>query len=259
MPKFFVPKENISENEIIITGQDVSHISRVLRMKKGEELLLCDGRGNDYIAVIGDIMQDKISCNILECLKSDTEANVRVTLFQGIPKASKMDYIIQKTTELGIDKIIPCAMDRCVARLDDKDAQKKQQRWQKLCEEAAKQSGRGVIPEVGMPVSFKQAIELMKDYDLCFAPYECEEENCIRDTLLSKENVRTVAYMIGPEGGYSLEEKEYLSKSGITTVTLGKRILRTETAGEAVLSMIMYEIGDVNCPCLRKGEKSNVE
>lgn len=250
MPKFFVPKQNISEKEIFITGGDVLHITRVLRMKTGEELLLCDGQGNDYVVTIGDMSSDRINCDIKSISKSETEANIRVTLFQGIPKASKMDYIIQKTTELGIDKIIPCAMDRCVSKLDEKDAHKKQQRWQKLCEEAAKQSGRGIIPEVGMPVTFKKAIEIMKEYDLCFAPYECEEKNCIRDTLLSKKDVKTVAYMIGPEGGYSLEEKEQLKSSGIDTVTLGKRILRTETAGEAVLSMIMYEIGDVNCPNL---------
>ncbi len=247
MPKFFVPKENIQADKILITGGDVSHISKVLRMEKGEYLCLCDGKGINYDAEIDEILSDKIICNVRNFYKADTEADLEVTIFQGIPKASKMDYIIQKTTELGVVRIIPCQMARCVSKIDNKkDAVKKQQRWQKIAEEAAKQSGRGIIPEVLEPVTFNQAVEMMKKFDLSFAPFECEEKNKLKDVLLSRENIKTVSFMIGPEGGYDISETEKLQEADILTITLGKRILRTETAGEAVLSMVMYELGDIN-------------
>ncbi len=248
MPKFFVPKENISENKIIINNDDVSHLKRVLRASVGDELTLCDGKGRNYIATISSIEDKQIICDIISSEKSLTEANIEITIFQGLPKASKMDYIIQKTTELGIVNIIPCEMSRCVSRIENsKDAKKKVDRWQKIAEEAAKQSGRGIIPKVSEPVKFKQAVEMMKGFDLSFAPYECEEQNKLRTILTSKDNVKTIAFMIGPEGGYDLDEIKYLKDNNISTVTLGRRILRTETAGEAVLAMVMYELGDINC------------
>ena len=247
MSKFFVPKENISEDKIIIEGGDVLHISKVLRMSEGDELTLCDGRGMDYIATISEIDVKRIVCEIREKKKSDTEAEIEVTLVQGLPKASKMDYIIQKTTELGIRRIIPCALSRCVVKLENRKAEeKKVERWRKISEEAAKQSGRGVIPEVTMPVNLDEAIKELRDYDIVFVPYECEEENNIKSVLTSVEKPKKVGFIIGPEGGFDIAEIEKIRSAGIKTVTLGKRILRTETAGEAVLSMIMYEIGDIN-------------
>lgn len=247
MPKFFVPCENIKKNEIYINSDDVLHIKKVLRLGVGDKLSLCDGKGYDYQVEIFQIAEREIKCSIISKTKSDTEPNIEVTLIQGLPKASKMDYIIQKTTELGIVKIVPCEMSRCVVKLDSKkEKEKKQQRWQKISEEAAKQSGRGIVPEVLMPCSFDDAIEIMKNSDLAFAPYECEEEMSLKTVLLSKKNIKTVAFMIGPEGGYDISEIEKLKKANINTITLGKRILRTETAGEAVLAMTMYEIGDIN-------------
>lgn len=247
MPKFFIPKENIYENKIIINNNDVSHIKRVLRASVGDELTLCDGKGINYSVKISKIDDKEIICDIIFSEKSDTEANIEVTIFQGIPKASKMDYIIQKTTELGVVKIIPCEMSRCVSKIDNsKDAKKKVDRWQKIAEEAAKQSGRGIIPKVCEPLTFKQAVEMMKEYDLAFAPYECEEQNRLKNILISKNNIKRIAFMIGPEGGYDLNEINILIENNIKTVTLGKRILRTETAGEAVLAMVMYELGDIN-------------
>lgn len=247
MPKFFVPRENISEDIIHINGGDVQHIKKVLRLGVNDRLSLCDGRGKNYDAVIESILDNEIICRILSEGKAETEAEIEVTLFQGLPKASKMDYIIQKTTELGIVKIVPCIMSRCVVKIDnEKDAIKKQQRWQKISEEAAKQSGRGIIPVVEMPVTFDEAINRLKQADICFAPYECEEENRLRKVLLKKDKVKSVSFMIGPEGGFDLKEVEQLKQNAIDTVTLGKRILRTETAGEAVLSMVMYELGDIN-------------
>ncbi len=243
MPKFFVPKENISENSIIITGEDVQHIKKVLRMRTGEELTLCDSCGTDYRAEIGEINEKDILCNILDKAKADTEPNVHVTLFQGLPKAAKMDYIIQKTTELGISKIVPCALARCVSK---PEGDKKTARWQKISQEAAKQSGRGIIPEVTNAVKLDNAIEQLKECDLAFVPYECEDMRSVKSVLTAKKDVKTVGFIIGPEGGFDKAEIERLEAAGVTPVSLGKRILRTETAGEAVLTMIMYEIGDIN-------------
>ena len=247
MPKFFVPKENILDNEIIINNEDVAHIKRVLRASLGDCLTLCDGKGTNYEAKITKIDDKQINLEILSKEKSNTEPNIEVTIFQGLPKASKMDYIIQKTTELGIVKIVPCKMSRSVSKIENsKDAKKKCERWQKIAEEAAKQSGRGIVPVVTEPVDFSDAVNLLKNFDLAFAPYECEDQNKLKSVLTSKNSVKTIAFMIGPEGGYDLHETELLQKNAIPTVTLGKRILRTETAGEAVLSMIMYELGDIN-------------
>lgn len=247
MPKFFVPKEQIEEEKLYLTGEDVSHITRVLRMGEGEKLIVCDGKGYDYNVELYEIADKKITCKILDKRKCDTEANIEVTLFQGLPKASKMDYIIQKTTELGISRIVPCKLSRCVVKLENAKAEsKKVERWQKISGEAAKQSGRGIIPSVEMPVTLDAAIAMLKDYDIAFVPYECEEETHIKDVLLSVENPSRAAFIIGPEGGFALEEIEKIKAAGVKTVTLGKRILRTETAGEAVLAMIMYEIGDIN-------------
>lgn len=247
MSKFFVPRENISENKIIIEGGDVAHISKVLRMSEGDELVLCDGRGIDYNAVIEKTDAKQIICKIISQSKSNTEADIEVTLVQGLPKASKMDYIIQKTTELGISRIIPCALSRCVVKLENQKAEeKKVERWRKISEEAAKQSGRGVIPEITMPKNLDAVIEELKDCDIVFVPYECETENSLKSVLTSCKNPKKVGFIIGPEGGFDTAEIEKIHNAGIKTITLGKRILRTETAGEAVLAMIMYEIGDIN-------------
>jgi 16S rRNA (uracil1498-N3)-methyltransferase len=235
--KFFTARENISDTQIIIDNEDVNHISRVLRLGVGDEITVCDGQGFDYTVKIVEIASKKIICDIIEKYKSETEPNIEVTLFQGLPKASKMDYIIQKTTELS----------RCVVKLENQKAEaKKVERWQKIAESAAKQSGRGVVPEISMPMSLDKAIEEMKNMDIFFAPYECEEETSIKNVLLSKSEPQKVGFIIGPEGGFDISEIEKIKSAGINTVTLGRRILRTETAGEAVLSMIMYEIGDIN-------------
>lgn len=247
MPRFFAERENIKDTYIIIDNEDVNHISRVLRLGEGDEITVCDGQGFDYKALIREINSKQIVCDILEKNKSNTEPNIEVILFQGLPKASKMDYIIQKTTELGISKIVPCALSRCVVKLENKKAEsKKTERWQKIAQAAAKQSGRGIVPEISMPVSLSEALEQLKKCDICFVPYECEEINTLKRVLTSVKEPKTVGFIVGPEGGFDPAEIEKISEAGINTITLGKRILRTETAGEAVLSMIMYEIGDIN-------------
>lgn len=247
MPKFFTARENISESKIIINNEDVAHITKVLRLKESDEITVCDGQGYDYRALIDEIAQKEIVCSIISKEKCETEPNISVTLFQGIPKAAKMDYIIQKTTELGISQIVPVMLDRCVVKLENQKAEaKKQERWQKIANEAAKQSGRGVVPEVTMPVTLDEAIKTASELDLCFAPYECEEHKHLKEVLTSKSDIKSVGFIIGPEGGFDVSETEKIKSAGFETVTLGRRILRTETAGEAVLAMVMYEIGDIN-------------
>lgn len=243
MSRFFIPKENIRDNKIYIAGDDVAHISRVLRMDIGDELICCDGCGNDYTVKISEISKKEVICNIVSKEKAETEPNISVILIQGIPKASKMDYIIQKTTELGISHIYPCSLSRCVSKVE---GDKKTERWQKIAQEASKQSGRGVVPVVHNPIDLNEAISILNNVDVSFVPYECTEESYLKPILSSAQGVKTVAYLIGPEGGFDKSEIELIEKNGINVVTLGKRILRTETAGEAVLSMVMYEIGDIN-------------
>lgn len=246
MPKFFVLPEKITENHLVVDSEDVNHITRVLRLKEGDRISVCDGQGYDYEAQIQRLEKRRVICSVLSKTIAETEPEIEVVLFQALPKASKMEYIIQKTTELGISKIVPCRLSRCVVHLDAKNASKKAERWQKIAEAAAKQCGRGKIPQILPVTEFKEAVEQMKQAELSFAPYECEEQNCLKPVLHSVRKPRTVSFMIGPEGGFDPAEIEFIRKSGIIPVTLGKRILRTETAGEAVLSMIMYEIGDIN-------------
>lgn len=245
MPKFF--SSNISENRIIINSEDVRHIKNVLRLKAGDCVTVCDGKGFDYECTIAEIRDKEVECSINKKTAADTEPPIKVTLYQGIPKAAKMDYIIQKNTELGISGIVPCALVRCVAKIEDKKSEaKKLARWQKIAEEAAKQSGRGIVPQICEPCTLLDAIERLKEEDLAFAIYECESDRSLKKTLTTSRDVNSVGFLIGPEGGFDPAEIELLHRSGIRSIGLGRRILRTETAGEAVLSMIMYEIGDIN-------------
>lgn len=245
MPRFFVSKDKIADGKIVIDTQDVKHITRVLRLKCGDGIEVCNSEGMDYDAKISEITDGAVVCSVMEARRSDTEPNIEVTLFQAIPKAAKMDYIIQKTTELGISRIVPCVTARCVSKPDGKE-EKKLSRWRKIAEEAGKQSGRGCIPEICDIVSFDEAADMLQKCDIAFAPYECEQQGGLKAALTAEQNVKTVGFMIGPEGGYDIAEIAALHERKIPTVTLGPRILRTETAGEAVLSMVMYEIGDIN-------------
>lgn len=246
MPKFFTARENISDTQIIIDSEDAKHIQRVLRLGEGDEITVCDGRGIDYIAKIAEIDKNVVMCDIVTSHRCDTEPGVKVTLYQGLPKAAKMDYIIQKTTELGICRIVPVKMSRCVVKLENAAAEKKKvERWQKIAYEAAKQSGRGVIPEIAMPMTFDEALLDMQGSDMVFAPYECEQETRLRDVIENSNAISSAAFMIGPEGGYDLTETDKLKAAGVKTITLGRRILRTETAGEAVLAMLMYGMGEI--------------
>lgn len=246
MPKFFVEPSKVEGGTIVIDTDDVNHIVRVLRMDIGDVIFVCDTAGMDYEAKIIEITKKSVVCEIIDSKKSDTEPELDVTLWQAIPKGSKMEYIIQKTTELGIKRIVPVIMSRCVSKIEnEKEGEKKVQRWQKIAESAAKQSGRGVVPAICMPVSFNEAVSGLLDCDKAFAPYECEENNSIKNTISGIGGSMKIGFIIGPEGGFAPEEIDKLSSVGIPAVTLGKRILRTETAGETVLAILMYEANEL--------------
>ena len=245
MPRFFVEKENISENDITIVGEDVKHIKNVLRMKAGDEVTLCDGLGNDFSCVLNVFEKDFIEAKIIDKKKSEAESNLRITLYQGVAKGDKMDFIIQKNVEMGISRIVPVLTERTVVRFNDnKDREAKRQRWQRIATEASKQSGRGAITQVDMPMTFEQALKDSQGSEYVIVPYEKERDSSLKSTLLGKK-FESVAVFIGPEGGFSEDEIEKAISSKATPVTLGKRILRTETCGLVMVSILMYEMGDI--------------
>lgn len=250
MPKFFVNKKQVKNETINIIGGDVNHIKNVLRKKEKEKIEICiignEEKGIDTISQIEKIEENCIKCRILEYKVSETEGKIQVTIFQGLPKSDKMELVIQKSVELGVYEIYPTEMKRCIVKLKEQEANKKIARWQKISEVAAKQSGRNIIPQIKEKVNIKQVCNLVKDYDKLIVAYEEEKENSLKSELKSikrkdKENIK-IAILVGPEGGIDLAEIEELRKAGAVIVTLGKRILRTETVALNVLSNIMYEL-----------------
>ena len=251
MPKFFVKQEQIQDNKIIIKGQDVNHIKKVLRAKIGDELQICNCQnGENFLCGIKKIDNEDIVCIIKQKIKENVESNIEVTIFQGLPKADKMEYIIQKSVELGVYDITPVEMKRCVVKLDEKDKNKKQLRWQKISEVAAKQCGRDIIPQINKIINIKNICELIKKYDIVLVAYENEKEKTLKEQLKllkeqteqKKDKVIKIGIVIGPEGGLEEQDIEKLKENGAKIITLGKRILRTETVALNVLSIIMYEL-----------------
>lgn len=244
MYQFFVEpgQINIKDKLVIISGPDVNHIKNVLRMKSGEELNVCTGQdGKEYRCGIRAYEEDKVICELYFIKEDDVELPVKVYLFQGLPKGDKMEFIIQKAVELGVCGIIPVSTKRCVVKLDAGKAAAKTQRWQKIAEAAAKQSRRSVIPEVSEVMDLKQAIELASAMDVRLIPYELAEGmEKTRELIEGLENGQRVAVFIGPEGGFEAQEIQAAVEKGIRPITLGRRILRTETAGMTVLAWIGY-------------------
>ena len=239
MYKFFVEDNQIENNEIKIIGDDLKHISNVLRMRIGEEILITNkNTAETYKSKIKEINKNEAVCAIMGKEENDTEPSVKVDIFQGIPKSDKMETIIQKSVELGVNKIFPISMKNCVAKI--KDDIKKQERWQKISEAAAKQSKRNIIPSIEKSVDMKYLCSKINEYDLVLVAYENEDKKTIKD-ILKNNKVEKIAIVVGPEGGLTEKEVEELIKCGAKAVSLGKRILRTETAPIAMLSMIMYE------------------
>lgn len=240
---FFVSPENITEKTVTVVGSDVNHIKNVLRMKIGEKFVANDGNGGSFCCAVSEMYEDKIVAEILEGQLSGTELPVRLVLFQGLPKGDKMELIIQKAVELGVSEIVPVEMSRCVVKLDDKKKKTKTARWQSISESAAKQSGRTVIPEIHQPVSYRNALEKAKELDVILVPYECADSMAkLRDRLAQIKNGMSVGIFIGPEGGFEPDEIQKATEIGGEIVSLGKRILRTETASIAALAICMFNI-----------------
>lgn len=234
----------------MITGEDVNHIRNVLRLKAGDEISVSNGvDGREYRCGIDEISDTQVVCTLRFVKEDGVEPPARVCLFQGLPKGDKMEFVIQKMVELGVYEIIPVAMKRCVVKLDDKKAEAKRARWQGIAEAAAKQSRRGVVPRVREVMSYRQALEYAENMDVRLVPYEMEElmdgasgMAGTRQVIDHIEPGQSVAVFIGPEGGF--EEDEILSAvgRGMKPITLGRRILRTETAGMTVMAWIMYRL-----------------
>lgn len=244
MPRFFVKDNQIKQDKIYIIGEDVKHIKNVLRKQVGDNLEICNQEtGNTYICEITNIKETEIENLIIEKI-AGTESKVKVDIYQGLPKADKMELIIQKSVELGANAIIPVEMKRCVVKLDAKSENKKIERWQKIAESAAKQSGRDNIPEIRQIIKIKDIAKLKDEYDSIIICYEKETDNYLKNELLKlkdKQEVK-IAIVIGPEGGLEEKDVEYLKQNGANVVTLGNRILRTETVALNLLSIIMYEL-----------------
>lgn len=246
MRKFFVKSEQVNNDKIEITGEDVNHIRNVLRLTKGEKIKICDtGNSKNYICEINDISKEEVICNIIEEVSGEAEGNVILHIYQGLPKADKMELIIQKGTELGVSEFIPVNFKRSIVKISEKDEKKKIDRWQKIAEVAAKQSGRDIIPTIRNIENIKNICNNINEYDIVLVAYELEEQNYIKNELLKIKNNNTnyrIAIVIGPEGGIDEEEINLLKSAGAKIISLGKRILRTETVALQVSSIIMYEL-----------------
>ena len=246
MPKFFVKNNQIEGIIINIVGTDVNHIANVLRLKIDDKIHVCnEDNGINYKSKIIEINKENVKCEILEEIASKSEANVHINILQGLPKAEKMELIIQKCTELGVKEITPVEMERCVVKLDGKSAIKKQERWQKIAEVAAKQSGRDKIPNINNVTNIKNICNMIVDYDIVLVPYENEKNTTLKEVLacLPKKDLK-IAIVIGPEGGFEEKEIKMLEQNNCKIVTLGNRILRTETVAIAMTSVILYDLSD---------------
>ena len=240
MHKFFVEDNQIKDNKIKIINNDYNHIVNVLRMKKEDNILITNKNTLEtYNCKIEQINSSEVVCNIISVENKEVEMNVKVDIFQGLPKADKMEYIIQKCVELGVHKIVPVNMKYCVAKIKDED--KKNIRWNTISEVAAKQCKRNLIPKIEKSINMANLYNEIKNYDLAIVAYENEDNTTIKNVLQENKNVKSIAVIIGPEGGISSDEIDSLENLGVKIVSLGNRILRTETASIVALSMIVYE------------------
>ena len=242
MYHFFVEEEQVNGENAYISGSDVNHIVNVLRMKIGEELLISVKGDWDYLCKIEEIENDRVNLKLLESMEQ-RELPIKLTLLQGIPKSDKLEMIIQKAIELGVSEIIPVKTNRVVVKIDEKKTQAKVNRWNAIAESAAKQSKRSIIPKVLKPQTIDNALEIVKDYGVKLLPYEnADGIKKTKDILESLDTKNNIAVFIGPEGGFEEAEVKKSTDSGFEVITLGKRILRTETAGLALLSNIMIRL-----------------
>ena len=242
MYHFFVDKSNIIDKTIIIEGQDFNHIKNVLRMREGEEISVGNGEDeNEYRCAVERFEEDRVICRLLFIKEANVELPSKVILYQCLPKADKMEMIIQKCVELGVSEIVPVASKRCVVKLDDKKASSKTARWQAIAEAAGKQSKRAYVPLIGQVISFMDAVKDSARADVKLIPYELAEGmEATKEAFDTIKEGKTIAVFIGPEGGFDESEIDEAVNSGIKPISLGRRILRTETAGMTVLAWIGY-------------------
>lgn len=247
MPKFFVNSNQVKNDKIVIIGEDVNHIKNVLRKNIGNTLEICDkDNSKNYLSEIIYMDKDNIECKILKNIENNNESNIFINVYQGLPKSDKMELIIQKSVELGASKITPVSMKRCVVKLSAKDESKKITRWQKIAEVASKQCGRNIVPKVDNVVHIKDICNTIDDYDLVLVAYENEKINKLKYELQKLDNSNEknlkIAIVIGPEGGLEPNDVQILKDSGAKVITLGNRILRTETVALNMISIINYEL-----------------
>lgn len=245
---FILPPEQIGSREIFIEGRELEHLSRVLRLKTGTEITVADTRGQVYNCTLEQITKTRAMARIDQISKDYSEPPVEITLLQGLPKGDKLELIIQKGTELGVSQIIPIAMSRSVVRLSDRRAQERRNRWERVALEGAKQCGRNRVPKVELPVTLSQGLEYLSPDSFIFLPWEGEVSQGLEEVFVQeKERIRgkEIALVIGPEGGMTPEEVALVQEKGGKLVSLGPRILRTETAAIASLAILMYLLGDL--------------
>lgn len=243
MPRFFLPAcacppEDAVGRTVYIEGSDARHIGLSLRMRCGDLLQVSDGKAREYQCVIRSIEPERVGLEVLSVCQTAKESPCRIHVYQAFCKGEKMDEIVQKSVELGAASVTPVYSDHIVSRPDEKSAKKKQERWQKIAHEAAKQCGRGILPEVCAPLCFGEALVQMKENELCFVCYENEKHRSVKELL--EHTPSSCAFFVGPEGGLSAKEVDTLDGMGIPRVTLGSRILRAQTAAPCVLSMLLY-------------------
>lgn len=242
MPKFFVRQDQITDGRILLCGEDAFHISRSLRMAKGEHITVCDMQCKEYDCVLKEFLPEAVVAEIVCATTIENEPSKRISLYQALPKGDKFETVIQKSVECGAFEIIPFESERCIAKSKSDSEARKNERRNKIALEAAKQSGRGYVPQVGHTMSFRDAVDRACTADLCLFCYEGETEKSLKGVLRDAgREITTIALMIGSEGGFSVEEVAYAIGKGAVSVSLGKRILRTETVSSFVLGCLMYE------------------
>lgn len=248
MYKFFVENNQFEGEKVKIIGEDVNHIKNVLRLNVGENMIICNKKtSQSFICRIEDLKNTEINCSILKEESKTTEAKTYIHLFQGLPKADKLEWIIEKCTELGVKEITPTVMQRTIVKLNEKDKIKKEERWKKIAEVAAKQSQRDSILKVNSIINFKNIFQNLREYDIVLVAYEKETKASLKSvlsTIKNKNKNLKVAVIIGPEGGITEEEFGLCKENNVISVTLGKRILRTETAPIVLASNLLYELED---------------
>ena len=242
MTRFFVSPEELQPDFMVLTGENAQH-GKVLRLKAGEEVLVCDGQGRECLCCISDVSDGQISLVVKHLQESQTEAYVQVSVYMAFPKGDKLEHVIQKATELGAREIVAFPSARCVSRPDEKSLKKKVERWQKIAQAAAEQSGRGVIPQVVVLHSYAEALKRAAQADKAILFYENEQAVTLKMSLQTGD-YRTVSLLTGPEGGLDSAEVDKAREAGLDVCTLGKRILRCETAPLCALSAVMYHAGE---------------